>query len=238
MSGHSKWSTIKHQKAANDQKRGQLFTKLARAITIAARDGGGDLETNFKLRLAIDKARQANMPKDNIQRAIDRGTGQGSEMRLFEVMYEGYGPGKAAVIVEAVTDNKNRTVAEIKKTFDRAGGSLGQAGAVSFQFDKKGQILLQVKSDKEEQMLNLIDLGAEDVEAIDEVIEVLVEPERLFEMRQKLEAAGEVIKQAGLIYLPKSLLQVSEDDRSKLMRMLEALEDLDDVQNVYCNAKL
>jgi len=238
MSGHSKWSTIKHQKAANDQKRGQLFTKLAKAITIAAKEGGGDLETNFKLRLTMDRARQANMPKSNIERAIDKGAGQGGDDGLFEVVYEGFGPGQTAVIVEAVTDNKNRTSAEIKKMFDKMGGKFGQSGSVAFQFDRKGQILVEVKGDEEEQTLKLIDFGAEEVEKAGEFFEVLVQPDRLFELSKKITKEGFVVKQAELVYVAKNMLELKDEEKSRALKFLEALDDLDDVQNVFTNADL
>ncbi len=238
MSGHSKWSTIKHQKAANDQKRGQLFTKLAKAITIAAKEGGGDLETNFKLRLSVDRARQANMPKSNIERAIDKGAGQGGDDGLFEAVYEGFGPGQTAVIVEAVTDNKNRTSAEIKKMFDKMGGKFGQSGSVAFQFDRKGQILVEVKGDEEEQTLKLIDLGAEEVEKAGEFFEVLVPADKLFELNQKITKEGFVVKQAELVYVAKNMLELDGINKKKVLSFLEALDDLDDVQNVFTNADL
>jgi len=238
MSGHSKWSTIKHQKAANDQKRGQLFTKLAKAITIAAKEGGGDLDINFKLRLTVDRARQANMPKNNIERAIDKGTGQGGDTGLFEAVYEGFGPEQTAVIVEVVTDNKNRASAEIKKMFDKKGGKLGQPGSVAFQFNRKGQILVEVKGDEEEQILKLIDLGAEEVEKTGEFLEVLVSPDKLFELNQKITKRGFAVKQAELVYIAKNMLELDEINKKKVLSFLEAVDDLDDVQNIFTNAEL
>jgi len=234
MSGHSKWSTIKHKKAMLDSRRGQLFTKLARAITVAVREGGGDVGTNFKLRLIVDKARQFNVPKKNIERAIERGTGQGGE-GLLEALYEGFGPGRIAVMVEVVTDNKNRTAAEIKKVFERSGGSLGQPGSVGFLFDKKGKILVERVGDKEEQMLKLIDLGAEDVETEEEGIEMLVEPSKLSAVRVAVEAAGFKVKAAELIYVAKDLLKLAKEQKAKAIKFLEIIDDLDDVQNLYTN---
>jgi len=235
MSGHSKWSTIKHQKAINDKRRGQLFTKLGKAVTLAAREGGGDLDSNFKLRLTVDKAKEANMPKTNIERAIKRGVGKGSELGLFEVVYEGFGPGQVAIIVEAVTDNKNRTTSEVKKTFEKLGGSLGQPGSVMFQFNKKGVILVKSQGGAEEQMLKLIDLGAEDVESVGEGLEVVVEADRLFNVQQQLKQAGFELIRAELAYLPKTVLKLDEAAKKKLVSLLETVDDLDDVQNVYCN---
>jgi YebC/PmpR family DNA-binding regulatory protein len=238
MSGHSKWATIKHQKAVNDQKRGQIFTKLGKAITLAAREGGGDEESNFKLRLAADKAKQANMPKANIERAIARGTGQGSEAILNEVLYEGYGPGNAALLVEAVTDNKNRTTAQVRKTFELLGGRLGEPGSVGFLFDKKGLILVKPKENEEEQILSLIDLGAEDVEKTEAGIEMVISPGALFETKKKLEAAGFQVLSAELSYIPKNLMVLPDKERLQLIKLLENLDDLDDVHNIHTNVDL
>ncbi len=233
MSGHSKWSTIKHKKAMMDSRRGQLFTKLGRAITIAAREGGRDETSNFKLRLTVTKARQFNMPKKNIDRAIDRGVGQGGGGSLVEGVYEGYGPGKIAVMVEVVTDNKNRTAAEIKKFFEKGGGSLGQPGSVGYLFTQKSRIVVEKTSEVETEMLQLIDLGSEDVEEMDEGIEVLIEAGQLGAMRDKVEVAGLKVKQAELVFNPNNLLKLDEKSKTKAVSFLENLSDLDDVQNVY-----
>lgn len=235
MSGHSKWATIKHKKAMVDSRRGQMFTKLARAITIAAKEGGGDISSNFKLRLVIDKAKQFNMPKKNIERAVERGTGRAGGELLAEAVYEGYGPGKIAVMVEVVTDNKNRSVAAIKKVFERSGGSLGQSGSVGYLFTRKGRILVEKQTDVEEQMLKLIDLGAEDVEEAEVGVEMLVEASKLAEIKNKASQAGFKIKEAELVFDPKSLLSLDKAVKAKAMKFLETLDDLDDVQNIYTN---
>jgi YebC/PmpR family DNA-binding regulatory protein len=235
MSGHSKWATIKHKKAMMDSRRGQVFTKLARAVTIAAKEGGGDISSNFKLRLVIDKAKQFNMPKKNIERAVERGTGRAGGEALTEAVYEGYGPGKIAVMVEVVTDNKNRSVAAIKKVFERSGGSLGQSGSVGYLFTRKGRILVEKQADVEEQMLKLIDLGVEDVEEAEVGVEMLVEANKLAEIKNKASQTGFKIKEAELVFDPKSLLSLDEAVKAKAMKFLETLDDLDDVQNIYTN---
>src|SRR5919109_1262260 len=199
MSGHSKWSSIKHKKGAADAKRGKLFTKLARAITVAARDGGGNVDANPALGLAVQKARDASMPKDNIQRAIDRGTGAGADAAAIEsVTYEGYGPGGAAILVEALTDNRNRTGAEIRHAFEKHGGSLGEPGSVSWQFEKRGVVLLDATRYGEEDVLPAIDAGAEDVQAEDELLKVTCAPGDLSDVREALESAGVEIRSAEL----------------------------------------
>lgn len=235
MSGHSKWSTIKHKKAAADSKRGQAFTKLGRAITIAAKEGGPDPASNFKLRLAVDKAREVNMPKVNIDRAIERGAGQGSSENLETAVYEGFGPGQVAVMIEVVTDNKNRTAAEIKKVFERGGGTLGQPGSVAYLFHKKGRLFLEKQADVDNQMLKIIDLGVDEVEAGNEGVEVLVSATNLGKAREQLIRAGFVIKSADLIYKPQTLMELSDASEQKLTEWLDALEELDDVQAVYTN---
>jgi len=235
MSGHSKWSTIKHKKAATDSKRGQIFTKLGRAITIAAKEGGPDPASNFKLRLVVDKAREVNMPKANIERAIEKGSGQGAGENLETAVYEGFGPGQIAVMIEVVTDNKNRTAAEIKKVFERGGGSLGQPGSVAYLFNKKGRLFLEKQADVDNQMLKIIDLGVDEVEAGNEGVEVLVSATNLGKAREQLIQAGFVIKSADLIYKPQALMELSDDSEQKLTEWLDALEELDDVQAVYTN---
>ncbi|MFC1711253.1 YebC/PmpR family DNA-binding transcriptional regulator [Patescibacteria group bacterium] len=237
MSGHSKWSTIKHQKAITDKKRGNIFSKVAKVITVAVKEGGGgDPDINAKLRLAIEQAKSVNMPKDNIKRAIERGLGKGEGSNLQTVIYEGYGPEKTAVIVEAVTDNKNRTGAEIKTVFDRGGGGLGAPGSALYLFSKKGLILVEKSNDLEEQMLSLIDLGAEDVEDGESSIEVYTNPSELDVVKNKITKAGFKLLQADIIYKPNTLISIQDPDKqNKLTSFLEKLEDLDDVQNVYCN---
>ncbi len=234
MSGHSKWSTIKHKKEATDYKRGQIFTKLVRAITVAVRDGGPDINSNFKLRLAVEKAHQVNMPKVNIDRAIEKGTGVGN-MGFMEAVYEGFGPGNTAVIVEVLTDNKNRTVSELKKIFEKNGGSLGQPGSVAFLFDKKGRLVVEKKAVVDEQMLKFIDMGVDDVLEIETGIEVITPANRLDEVKSKVEAIGFSVKEAGLVYLAKNSLDLDQAIRVKVESFLESLDDLDDVQDVYIN---
>ena len=235
MSGHSKWSTIKHKKAAADNKRGQAFTKLGRAITIAVKESGPDPASNFKLRLVMDKAREVNMPKANIERAIERGSGQGWVGNLETAVYEGFGPGQVAVMIEVVTDNKNRTAAQIKKVFERGGGNLGQPGSVAYLFNKKGRLLVTKAADAQSQILTIIDLGADDVEESGESVEVLVAANRLGEMRDELVKAGFSVQTAELIYKPQSLVELNPEQEQKLTEWLDALEELDDVQAVYSN---
>jgi YebC/PmpR family DNA-binding regulatory protein len=239
MSGHSKWATIHRQKEAADQKRGQAFTKIANAITIAVREGGGiaDPESNFKLRLAIDQAKAANMPKDNISRAIDRATGKGGGADLLEITYEGYGPGGVGVIVEAATDNKQRTVQEVKNIFDRHGGSIASPGAVAYNFKRVGLITIEAKN-REEAMLRVIDLGAEDVEeAEDNLLEVYTSVEQLSELKDKLGKEGvAVIKSAEIILRPLTLAPIADEKTARrIIDLMEKLEALDDVQRVSAN---
>lgn len=237
MSGHSKWSTIKRAKEANDAKKGQIFTKLARAITIAAKEGGASPDMNMKLRFAIEKARQSNMPKENIERAVQ--VAQGKVDNLVELTYEGYGPSGVPVIVEAATDNKNRTVQEIKNLFERGGGTLGTPGSVSFQFERAGQIVIEKGADPETRMLELIDLGAEDLEEAEDGIEVYAQPEELFSTKQRLESAGMTIKSAELIYRPKVNVEVRDGGTAgKIVKLLENLDDHDDVQKVWAGVDI
>lgn len=235
MSGHSKWSTIKHKKAAADSKRGQIFTKLGRAITIAAKEGGPDITANFKLRLVVDKARAVNMPKVNIERAIEKGSGLGAGGSLETAVYEGFGPAQVAVIIEVVTDNKNRAAAEIKKAFERGGGSLGQPGSVAYLFSKKGRLQVDKQADVDNQILKIIDMGVDDVEAVAEAVEILVPAANLAKTRDQLAAAGLAVKSAELIYKPLALRELTSDQEQKLTAWLDELDELDDVQSVYTN---
>lgn len=236
MSGHSKWSTIHRQKEAQDIKRGKLFSKLSRAITLAARQGGAEPEINLKLRFAIEKARQANMPKENIKRALQHAEGKLEGRGLEEVKYEGYGPEGLAVIVEAVTDNKNRTAQEIKNIFERAGGTLGGPGSVSFQFTSYGLLLIKKGKDPQEDMLTLIDLGVEDVEETEDGIEVYVAPSQVDKIKQKLEEAGFTVAQTDLVARPKSLISIAEEKKAKkALSFLETLNGHEDVQSVFVN---
>lgn len=235
MSGHSKWSTIKHKKAAADNKRGQVFTKLGRAITLAAKEGGPDPASNFKLRLVVDKARSVNMPKVNIERAIEKGSGQGADGNLEMAVYEGFGLNGVAVIVEVVTDNKNRAAAEIKKAFERGGGNLGQSGSASHLFNKKGRLLVAKEADVDSQMLKIIDLGVEEVETAGEAVEVLVPAANLVKTRDQLTQAGLTVLSAELIYKPQALVELTPEQEQKLKAWLDELEELDDVQAVFTN---
>jgi YebC/PmpR family DNA-binding regulatory protein len=236
MSGHSKWHSIKHKKGAADAKRGKLFTKLARAITVAARDGGGDPDGNPALATAIQKARDASMPKDNIQRAIDRGTGAGSEGEAIEsVVFEGYGPGGAAVLVDALTDNRNRTSAEVRHAFSKHNGSLGEPGSVSWIFEKRGVVVIDGDRYSEDDLMPAIDAGAEDVQEEEGLLRVLCQPADLGAVRQALESAGVEPRSADLTMEPKSTVEVKGNDAKSLMGLIEALEDQEDVDAVHAN---
>jgi len=237
MAGHSKWAQIKRQKGANDQKRGALFTKLTREIMQAARQGGPDPAANFKLRLAVQRARAANMPNDNIERAIARATGSASEDQLDEITYEGYGPGGIAILVSALTDNRNRTVSEVRHQFSRAGGSLGETGSVAWQFEPRGIITIPLEGrDPDEVALQAIDAGAEDVDVQGDVIEVRTDPAALESVRRQLEAAGYQVENADFAMVPKTTIELDEKTAHQALRLIEALEDLEDVQRVYSNA--
>jgi YebC/PmpR family DNA-binding regulatory protein len=236
MSGHSKWHSIKHKKAVVDARRGQQFTKLARAITVAAREGGGDPEGNSALALAIQKARDASMPKDNIERAIAKGTGEGSDTEQIEtVLYEGYGPGGVALLIEALTDNRNRTGADVRHLFSKYGGSLGEPGSVSYLFDKQGVIVVDATRYDEEDLMPAIDAGALDISMDEDVFEVITEPSELVAVRDALTGAGVEVESAEASQRPKSRVPVDEADATKLMRLIDALEESDDVAAVHAN---
>ena len=236
MSGHSKWSSIKHKKAVVDARRGVQFAKLARAITVAAREGGGDPAGNAALENAIEKARAASMPKDNIERAIAKGTGAGGEADAIEtILYEGYGPGGVAILVEALTDNRNRTSADVRLLFTKHGGSLGEPGSVSYLFEKKGSIVVDATRYSEEDLLAAVEAGAEDITIDEDVFEVIADPSSFTAVRQALEHAGVQLESAELSYRPTSLVPVDEAQAGKLMRLIEALEDNDDVNAVFAN---
>jgi len=236
MSGHSKWSSIKHKKGAADAKRGKLFTKLARAITIAARDGGGDPDGNPALATAIQKARDASMPKDNIQRAIDRGCGVGAEAEAIErVVFEGYGPGGAAILVEALTDNRNRTSAEVRHAFSKHNGNLGEPGSVAWIFEKRGVLTVDAERYDEDDLIAAIDAGAEDVQGEGEVLRVICEPGDLDAIRGALEASGVEVRSAEPALEPKSTVEVKGNDARALLNLIEALEEDDDVNEVHAN---
>jgi YebC/PmpR family DNA-binding regulatory protein len=237
MSGHSKWSTIKRQKGVADARRGQLFTKLAREIIVAVREGGDNPEANFRLRLAVQKARDNNMPLDNIDRAIKRGSGKAEGATLVEMVLEGYGPSGVAILVQALSDNRNRTLQEVRNIFTRNGGNLGEAGCVAWLFDSRGLITVETNSrDAEELALEAIDAGAEDVKVENNYIEVYTRPEELEKVRQALEQNNIAIASAELSMVPKSLIEMEEKAALQTLKMLDKLEELDEVQNVSSNA--
>lgn len=237
MSGHSKWSTIKRQKGVADAKRGQTFTKLSNAITIAVRQGGGvaDPNSNFKLRLAVDKARAANMPKDNIERAISKAQGKLGE-DVSELTYEGFAPGGVAVIVETVTDNKQRTFSEVKNIFDRNGGTLGSQGSVSYMFERCGEIIVKKNGIASDELLSIgLDAGVEDMDEEGELAFFYLDPSQLQKAKNYFEEKGFVIDNAELIFKPANYVSVDEASQSKILGLIEKLEDLDDVQKVFTN---
>jgi YebC/PmpR family DNA-binding regulatory protein len=236
MSGHSKWASIKHKKAIVDSRRGAAFTKLARAITVAAREGGGDPEMNAALGNAVQKARDASMPKDNIERAIARGTGAGADANAIEtILYEGYGPGGVALLIEALTDNRNRTSADVRHLLSKHGGSLGEPGSVAYLFDKQGVIVVDAERWDEDDLMVAIDAGAEDIQQDDDVFEILTAPTDLRPVRAALEEAGIEVQAADLTQRPKTRVPVEEDQAVRLMRLIDALEDNDDVGDVHAN---
>jgi YebC/PmpR family DNA-binding regulatory protein len=239
MSGHSKWSKIKHRKGADDLKRGNLFTKLTREIIVAAREGGGSTETNFRLRLAVQKARDSNMPMDNIDRAIKKGTGELGGGSLVEMKLEGYGPNGIAILVNALSDNRNRTIQEVRSTFTRHGGSLGESGCVSWLFESKGIITINAENvNADELALAAIDAGAEDVKVESGYVEVYTVPDQLEKVRQALEKNNVVIESSELVMEPKSLIKIDEKAGLQTLKLLDRLEEVDDVQNVYSNADI
>ncbi len=240
MSGHSKWSTIKRQKGVADVKRGALFTKVAREISVAARQGGGDPDANYRLRLAIEKARSVNMPADNIRRTIDKATGGGEAEQYEEIVYEGYGPGGIAVLVEAQTDNRNRTAAEVRSMFSKSGGQLAGAGAVAWQFEPRGLIsVAHAGVDADEVALAAIDAGAEDVDTDDaEVIEVYTPPADLESVRRALEALGIAVESAETTMYARQTVDLDSSKARQALRLVELLEDLDDVQRVTANFEI
>ena len=236
MAGHSKWHNIRIRKSRQDAMRSKLFTKLAREIIVAARLGGGNPEANPRLRLAIEKAREHHMPAENIRRAIQRGTGELEGAQYEEVLYEGYGPGGVAILVECLTDNRNRTVADLRHLFSRHGGNLGEAGSVAWQFKRQGVIMVPTDSISEEQLLErALEAGAEDVVTEDEFYRVITTPEQFHAVRDYLQAHGISIAEAQLELTPTTTVRVEGETATKLMRLLEALEEHDDVQHTYAN---
>ena len=238
MSGHNKWSSIKHKKGAADAKRGKIFTRIVKEIILAARDGGGDLASNPRLRTAIQTAKGANMPKDNIEKAIKRGTGEIEGAAYEEVTYEGYGHGGVALLVDVTTDNKNRSVAEIRHTFSKYGGNMAESGAVAWNFDQKGSIEINGEGlDEDEFMMQALDLGADDIKVYDELFIVYTAPTDLYKVITAFEENGFKIEKAELTRVPKNLIN-ADDIAEKLLKLIDKLEDLDDVQNVYANYEI
>jgi len=237
MSGHSKWKTIKHQKGVADARRGQAFTRLAREIAIAAREGGGNPDSNFKLRLAMDKARAQSMPKENVERAIKRGTGEDKEGATFEtMMYEAYGPHGSGILIQVVTDNRNRSVADLRRVMTRSNGTMAEAGSVSWQFTRKAYIAIPAAGNDADKIFELaVDAGADDVVPGDEVIEVYAPAENYHAVVQALDKAGVKIDESDLRMEPNQKLELDRDASVQVMKLVEALEELDDVQAVYSN---
>ena len=236
MSGHSKWAQIKRKKGVADVKRGQAFTRLGREIMLAAREGGGDPDSNFTLRLAIDKARSQNMPKENVERAVKRGTGELSEGgQLEDVTYEGYGAGGAALLIQVLTDNRNRTASEIRHMFTRGGGNLAAANAVAWMFEKKGVITIEHAKNPDDLALELIDAGAEDYKADASLLELYCAPDHLKSLRDALEKRKVSFTSAELAWIAKNPVQVSDEQAVSTMKLIESLEEFDDVQKVYTN---
>jgi len=239
MSGHSKWSQIKHKKAKTDAARGKAFSKVIRLITVAARQGGGNPETNARLRIAIQKAREMNMPQENIEKAIKRGTGELEGINYEEVIYEGYAPGGVAVMVEATTDNRNRTTAEIRHIFSRRGGSLAESGSVSWIFERKGLISFEKDSvDEEELMMVAIEAGAEDIEEGESIIDVITSPSDFERVREAIEHAGIPYVLAQVTMLPKTRVNLEGKTAQQVLELIDALEEHDDVQEVYSNFEI
>ncbi|WP_298436650.1 YebC/PmpR family DNA-binding transcriptional regulator [Geobacter sp.] len=235
MSGHNKWSTIKHKKGAADAKRGKIFTKLIKEITVAAKLGGGDPNGNPRLRTAVDKAKAENMPKDNIERAIKKGTGELEGVNYEEIVYEGYGPGGVAVLVECMTDNRNRTVGEVRSTFTKCNGNMGETGCVSWMFDKKGLIVFAKSVDFEKLFETALEAGAEDVTDEEEQYEVLTDPSSFIEVRTALEKAGFKYESAEITMIPQTMVKLDGKNAENMLKLMDRMEDNDDVQNVYAN---
>jgi YebC/PmpR family DNA-binding regulatory protein len=237
MSGHSKWSTIKRKKGAADAKRGKIFTKLIKEITISAREGGGDPGANPRLRLAIDNAKAANMPADNIERAIKKATGELEGVTYLELMYEGYGPGGVAMLIEVATDNKNRSVAEVRHLLSKYNGSMGENGSVAWMFNRKGIITLPIQNKSEDEIMDIVlEAGAEDLHTEEDFFEVQTDLESFEPVRKALVAADLQIENASLQWIAKNTVNIGGEDAEKVMKIIEVMEDSEDVQNVYSNA--
>ena len=239
MAGHSKWANIKHKKAKTDAQRGKIFTKLGREIAVAVKEGGSDPNTNPRLKDAIAKARANNMPNENIIRNIKRASGEDQSVNYESITYEGYGPNGVAIIVEALTDNRNRTASEMRYIFDRNGGSLGASGCVSWMFDRKGLIVIENKEDldEEELMMSAIEAGAEDVSDESGVFEIYTDPAEFSAVREAMENAGYTLASAEIAMIPKNTVQLSKEQAESVMKLIDMMEDNDDVQNVYHNAE-
>lgn len=242
MAGHSKWSTIKRKKARVDAQRGKIFTKLAREIIVAAKQGGGDPEANIRLKNAIARAKEANVPNENIQRAIQRGTGEAGDANYEEIIYEGYGPGGTAVMLEIMTDNRNRTAGEIRHLFSKYGGNLGETGCVSWMFDTKGLIIVEKESnpglDADGFLLLALDAGAIDIREEDDSLEVITEPSQLSQVKDVLEVEGVNIGHSSIARIPKTTVTLSGEQAEQMLKLMDALEDHDDVQEVYANFEI
>ncbi|PJB05756.1 YebC/PmpR family DNA-binding transcriptional regulator [bacterium (Candidatus Howlettbacteria) CG_4_9_14_3_um_filter_37_10] len=240
MSGHSKWASIKHKKAIVDAKKGKIWTKIANMITVAARESGGDIESNFKLRLSITKAKESNMPKENIDRAIKRGAGGDKSIIIEEIRYEGYGPGGIAVMVNATTDNRNRTASEVRAAFSKHNGKLGETGSVGWMFDEKGQIFVDFKGkDKDESLLFLMDSGAEDIEGEDDHALVITSPKDFEEVTEKIKNYGLGIVSSEVSFISKNEVKVSDEKTaSQILKLIDALEEIDDVMDVVSNYEI
>ncbi len=233
MSGHSKWSTIKHKKAASDAKRGKIFTRIAKEITIAAREGGGDPASNTSLRLAVAKAKEANMPKDNIEKAIKRGTGELEGGELIDAVYEAYGPHSVGILIEVVTDNRNRAIADVRHAVSKYGGNMAEAGAVSWQFKRKGYISILDKVDQDELFMVAAEAGADDIQFNDGITEIYVEIESFRAVQEALESAGYSMDDSSLIFDPTNRIELSTAESLQVVNLIDHIEELDDVQNVF-----
>jgi len=233
MSGHSKWSTIKHKKAASDAKRGKVFTRIAKEITIAAREGGGDPVSNTSLRLAVAKAKEANMPKDNIDKAIKRGTGELEGGELIDAVYEAYGPHSVGILIEVVTDNRNRAIADVRHAVSKYGGNMAEAGSVSWQFKRKGYISITDEVDQDELFMVAAEAGADDIQFNDGITEIYVEMEAFRAVQEALEDAGYKMDDSSLIYDPANRIELSSSETIQVLNLIDRIEELDDVQNVF-----
>lgn len=236
MSGHSKWSTIKHKKGKTDAQRGKLFSKLVKEITSAAKSAGGDPDSNPRLRLAIDKAKESNMPSDNVDRAIAKGIGGGEGITIEEITYEGYGPGGVAILVECMTDNKQRTVADIRHLFTKGGGNMGESGCVGWMFKKKGILTFEKEQIDEDKLgMEAIEVGAEDINLEESVLEILTKPEDFIKVRDALKEKGFVPESSEISMFPQSTIKIIGEDAHKVMNLVKSLDEYDDVQNVHAN---